>query len=98
VQHEFERNFGQNSQCEMTETFLDPPTNGFWYLISITLFQGYDEDKEYGDYYDYDYEDYDEEDYTENEEDYGEEVYMIFSSNHVSALSAVLDSAILTNF
>ena len=67
-------------------------------MVSITFYEGYDEDKEYGDYYDYDYEDYDEEDYTENEEDYGKEVYMIFSSNHVSALSAVLDSAILTNF
>ena len=44
------------------------------YLVSITFYEGYDEDKEYGDYYDYDYEDYDEEDYTENEEDYGEEV------------------------
>ena len=46
------------------------------HLVSITLYQGYDEDKEYGDYYDYDYEDYDEEDYTENEEDYGKEVYL----------------------
>ena len=50
----------------------------FKYLVSITFYEGYDEDKEYGDYYDYDYEDYDEEDYTENEEDYGEEVYMNF--------------------
>ena len=44
-------------------------------MVSITFYEGYDEDKEYGDYYDYDYEDYDEEDYTENEEDYGKEVY-----------------------
>ena len=57
-------------------------------MVSITFYEGYDEDKEYGDYYDYDYEDYDEEDYTENEEDYGEEVYMNF------LVSAVLDSNI----
>ena len=58
----------------MIETFLTPSTTFLGYLVSITLYLGYDEDKEYGDYYDYDYEDYDEEDYTENEEDYGEEV------------------------
>ena len=39
-------------------------------MVSITFYEGYDEDKEYGDYYDYDYEDYD-------EEDYGEEVYLV---------------------
>ena len=49
-------------------------------MVSITFYEGYDEDKEYGDYYDYDYEDYDEEDYTENEEDYGEEVYISYGT------------------